>query len=479
MKVVLATAPEAVMTKNHVPPLGILYVASALEKKGFDVVFIDATAEKLDIDCLVERIIKADPVACGVTGTTENRFNVLKLLSSLKKRNNRIFTFWGGPHATLTYREILENIDSVDMVVRGEGEQVVPEMLERYSTRASFKDIPGLAFRDEKGEVIETAPPSIINDIDSLPWPARHLLDLARYSCDLESGDSTPAVGVISTRGCPNDCVFCANVALGCRTLRKRSPNKFVDEIEDLHKNYGFKAFDIWDDTLTIDRRHIEDICREIIERNLKISWRSRARVNTVDRPLLKLMSEAGCVSIGFGIESGSEAVLRKIRKNISTAQAKEAVRNAASLGLRVRNFFIFSLPGETLFEIRKTIDLMKELDSYGANIQNSYGFAKIYPGTELEKEALSQGILSEDFSWLRYQEFPKARLLDSNPTVPVYENRDLSLEEIKSFVLQQRYSKSQLIKKAISKIKSIKSPAGLRALLSFARTSFIKYSKN
>ena len=478
MKVLLISAPETKITRSYMPPLGILYVAAALEKEKHEVAFIDAYPEGLGVNDVVDKVARLEPNVIGITSTTENRFQAIELCKYIKKLSKDILTVWGGPHASLTGEDILANVPEVDIVVVGEGEITILELLKNFRKKENLSEISGIIFRDNE-TIVRTNPRNFIQPLDDIPFPARHLLKKQYYHTVLEGEGKTETVGVISSRGCPQRCAFCANSALSMRHLRLRSPNNFVDEIEEINKQRGIRGFDFWDDTITINRKHIEGICYEIIKRKLDIVWYARARVNTVDVPLLTLMKKAGCVSIGFGIESGSDAVLKKIKKGISVKQAREAVKSAANIGLYVRCFFIVSLPGETFSDVEKTVNFMEELSNYNQNIQTTYAFAKIYPGTELETIALREAILSKDFSWSLYQELPKSRLFDSNPTIPLFENSSLSLEEIKSYILKRQYNKFQLIKKGIAKIKGIRRPSNLISSLNILKAIFSRKRRN
>lgn len=474
-KVILASAPEAVINKAYVPALGLLYVAAALEKSGYEVIVIDGYAEKLSVDQIARKAVAYDPVAFGITGTTENRFNCMALLSRIKGLSPGLFTLWGGPHATLTYKDILENFIDVDLIVRGEGEISVPRVLNAYLRGEPFDSIPGLAYRDKKGTVVDTGLPLLIEEIEALPWPSRHLIKFANYSNTLEIKGAPSALGVLSSRGCPNSCSFCANVALGNKKLRRRDPVKFVNEIEFLVKEYGIRGFDVWDDTLTVNRKHVEDICHEIMRRRLNLVWRARARINTVDKELLTLLKAAGCVSIGYGVESGSEPILNNIHKNITLKQIKDVVKLTADMGFIVRCFFIFSLPGETTLDIGRTASLIKELRSYGPNIETSYNFAKIYPGTELEKSALREGILPAAFSWSQPMDGKNLKFFDNNYSVPCYENKGLPLEKIKSFVISSNYSGFSILAKGLVKLCNFRTWPQMKSFLKTARFTILK----
>lgn len=434
-KIILVIPPYKESKKGHLPLLSIGYIAAYLEKSGYEVKIIDAIALNVEEDETVNLILKENPDAVGITTVTSSRFSAIKVIKSLKEKNKNLFIFAGGRHFHSTAKESLEDISELDLIVRGEGEETCLELLNGYFDGKDLSEVRGLALRKD-GEIIFTPERAAIN-LDELPMPAWHLFDLLLYNQTLEGEKKTKAIGVISSRGCPNNCVFCANNSF-LRTLRLLSPVKFVDQIEFLNKKYGYTGFDIWDDTLTMSRKHILEICDEIIKRNLKIIWYARARVNTVDEEVLKKMKEAGCRIIGYGIESGSEKVLKEIKKNITIKQVKDAVRLSAKLGFITKCWFIYGLPTETLEDIKKTRKLMRQIKNcgakYGAKVLNFANFPLLYPGTPLTESAARENIFPKDFRWSREIFLEKNKKLGTDTTIPLYESRTLPIDAIIKF---------------------------------------------
>ncbi|OGX54757.1 MAG: hypothetical protein A2460_07750, partial [Omnitrophica WOR_2 bacterium RIFOXYC2_FULL_43_9] len=319
--------------------------------------------------------------------------------------------------------------------------------------------VSGIVYRENE-KIIETKERPFILDLDTLPMPAYHLYNLSKYSCTLE-GTKIPAIGVISSRGCPNNCIFCANRVLRKQTFRFRSPKKFVDEIAFLKNTYGYRAFDFWDDTLTMSKRHITEICQELLQRKLEIQWFARARVNTIDKDVLTLMKRSGCFEIAYGIESGSEKILKTINKGASLQQARQAVRLTAEAGLRISNFFIVSLPGETLNDIDETLKLMEEFSRID-NTRNYYCFAMIYPGTDLEISAKHEKLLPDDFNWYSPFYCQRNKIVGNDPKIPCYENPALPLEQIKSYIIKS-HSFTNKMKKTSKRILKIRNFIELR----------------
>lgn len=469
VKIVLVdVSPEKTsITMDAVPPLGLGYIAAYLESVGHNVSLIEGVKYEYSLSKALDLIISEKPAIVGFNATSFARLRAVELINNVKKHTGAL-TVAGGPHFHATARQALCNIPGLDVVVKGEGELTLSELSSAYESNKSFEQIKGIFFRSD-GKIIETADRPIVMDLDSLPIPAYHLFSLNKYKGTLK-GTNMKAIGVISSRGCPNKCKFCANRVLRKQTLRLRDPKKFVDEVELLHNTYGYEAFDFWDDTMTMVKEHIFGICEEIKARNLKIKWFARARVNTVDKQVLQSMKDAGCVAIAYGVESGSEAVLRQIDKGITIAQVKEAIKASTDIGFNVSNYFIVSLPGETMSDIDATIKLMRELAEY-KNVHNYYCFAMIYPGTELEQIAKDKGLFPKDFNW--YQPFDCQRnlVVGNNPIIPCYENPELPFELIKSYIISSK-SLIEKLKAAIKRLAKIKNVFELTGLLKTAFAS-------
>ena len=466
MKVVLIEVipGKNVMTMNLVPPLGLGYIASVLESEGHKVAIVDGVRYSGSLDEALRIIISKEPDVVGFTATSQARTRAMELIKMVKKATGAL-TVAGGPHFHPTAKGALEFIPELDVVVKAEGEYTMRDLVQAHAKGTDFDKVKGLFFRQKDGVIRETEERPVIQDLDSLPYPAYGLFALKNYSC-LLAGSKIPAIGVVSSRGCPNNCIFCANRVLRKTTLRLRSPVKFVDEIEFLKKEYGYRAFDFWDDTLTMSRPHIDNICKELLKRDLDIKWFARARVNTVDNALLRLMKDAGCQEIAYGVESGSDRILAAIHKGISVRQSEEAVRSSAELGLRVSAYFIVSLPGETIEDIKLTAGLIKQFKRY-PNVHSYYCFSIIYPGTDLERTAREEGVIPEGFSWYKPCLFERNRIAGNDTTLPCYESRELRMEQIKAVMLQSDSSTS-VLKKALRRLLKIRSLREIKDMATF-----------
>lgn len=474
MKVVLATAPDEWATKEHLPPLSLGYIAAVLEEAGHEVSIVDSPAYSYTIEEASKTITGKKPDVVGITATTHNRLSAIELCHQVK-RGTRALVVTGGPHFALTARDAIQNVNSIDIVVKGEGEFACKEILDAYLKGKDLKIVSGIVYRDKDGKIIETVPRPFLPNLDTLPSAAWHLFDLKKYHATLEGEYETPSVGVISSRGCPHQCTFCANRHFWQCTLRVRSPKRFVDELELLHKKYGYKGFDIWDDTLTISKQRVREICEEITKRRLNIVWYARARVNTVDRDLLKLMRISGCQAISYGVESGSETILRNIKKNITLAQVKEAIKASAKLDFHIKVFFMFSLPGESTQDIQATLRLIDELSSYGRKVVCIGAFTLIYPGTELELLAKEQGTLPLDFQWNIPRHFERNKLVRTNTSVPLFENPDLPVEQILQILAAERSRLPRLLSRGFHRLIQVRGINSLRILLTEVKKTLAK----
>ena len=466
MKIVIATAPRALgdLEMSELPFLGILYIASALKQKGHRVAIEDNHTRKNNVSESASVILEHEPDAVGITATTHNRFQAIALAEELKGENKDIFIFVGGPHFSLTAGNTLDVVPAIDCVVMREGELTVQELFDIWPDKKKFKDILGIAYRDKHGKAVINPDRPFIKNLEELPSLAWELLDMSIYKRPL-TGTNVRAIGVVSSRGCPNRCVFCCNAAFSKSILRLRNPKNFVDEIEFLHKRYGFRAFDFWDDTLTVVKNHVVGICKEIIKRKLDIVWYCRARVDTLDYETLKLIKRSGCIRISFGIESGSPRILKIIKKNITLDQARRTIKGCSDLGFVTSLNFMVNHPYETLNDLKQTIRAMKEFRKI-PGVECFYGFSLIYPGTELETIAKKEGWLPKDFSWNAPFKSEKYKIIGEDPSVPYMEWPGAEIEKIKAIMVRELGIKGRALKKVLRKFGKVKSLSEFKVLI-------------
>lgn len=463
MKIVLSTSPENWMNMGrYLPSLGLLYIAGSMEAAGHKVKVVDAYIDGLDVEKTAQKIKSFQPDIVGITATSHNRFNAIPLMDRVKELTGATI-FTGGKHFGRVPEDTLNTCKGVDIVFMSESEIPPAEVATAIEQGKDYSTVMGIAYREDN-KVKFTFPAKPVMDINTLPSPAWHLLDMSKYETYLEGeafleGEAkTKAIGVMSSRGCPNLCSFCQDA--NAVPFRLRDPKLFIDEIEMIYKKYGIKGFDIWDDTFTVVKHHVYDICKEIKQRKLDIKFYVRARVDTVNADMLRELKSAGCAILGYGVESGSQKILNIMHKRITIPQVLDAVKLTVDSGMTCKTFWMHSLPGETLEDIKMTLDLMRRVYKMVGTeeIPAHANFATIYPGTELEMIARKEGLIPKDFSWNKYVEFPQPKLINYDATVPLYENPNLKVSEILAFCYRYNTSKSGMMKKGIRGLTRVRS---------------------
>ncbi len=364
-------------------PLGLGYLASFLRKSGYQVRFLDLEVERTSYAALKRIVSEYDPEVIGITSVTPTFNNAVKIANIIKEVSLATVVF-GGVHASALPESILQSCKAADIVVVGEGELTMLEICKYLENpnNQDLRDIDGIVFRRET-EIIRTMPRGVINNLDSLPFPARDLVDIHRYSPHPYVNRGKKSTTLITSRGCPSSCTFCASHLTMGKKFRIHSPDYVVGEMEELIKNYGIKYFIINDDTFTIDEERTVQICEKILSKGLDIDWYCFMRVNNVKEDLVKLMKRAGCSSIGFGVESVDETILKNLKKRITPDQCIKAFNICNGLGIKTLAFFIFGSPGDTLQIANRNIKFAKKLKPVLA----FFNMFVPYPGTEVFNE--------------------------------------------------------------------------------------------
>jgi radical SAM superfamily enzyme YgiQ (UPF0313 family) len=376
--------------KSAMPPLGLLSIAAFLESRGMKVAVLDVHIEKLSASELAERIRKCRPRIVGITVMTATAVAAHKVAVVAKEACPDCLVVMGGVHAEAMPDEALRN-SRVDLVVRGDGEQT----LWRIASGEPPQTIEGVSYRS--GDAILHNPPAeVVMDLDSLPFPAYHLVPMEKYYPAIGAYKRLPAINMLMTRGCPGKCTFCNSAET---TLRSRSAANIVREIEQLKKRYGIREVQFYDDTFTINKRNVFEFCRLMVERKVDVTWNAFARTDCFSDKMAKAMKEAGCHQVLFGVESGDEEMLRNIEKPIDLDRTRKAVEIARDAGLEVRAAFIFGGMGETVESMRRTVAYSLELDPDIC----MYNICTPYPGTKLFKWAKENGYLKTE-DWTEYE---------------------------------------------------------------------------
>lgn len=402
---VLLINPPATLDKNDYlddaisPPLGLGYLSAYLLHHGHDVQVLDCLAAGFDIieqkgekkryglkeDTIKEAIKQYKPQLVGVTSMFTSRAgDAHKIAQLVKSVNREIFVAFGGCHASSSSTEVLGDLN-VDIVVKGEGEQTLLEIVNNLTMNKSLDDVKGTVVR-KNASILANKPRPFVEDIDLLPIPARDLFPIDVYFQNQRKGINfnirRPFISMITSRGCPGHCVFCAVKTIWGRGWRARSPVNVVDEIEYMMKKYGIREIVFLDDNISVDRSRIKDICREIIKRKLDIKWTTPNGIAlwTLDKEILRLMRKSGCFKLTFGLESGNKDTLKFIGKKYSYEHAEKIIKYANKLGIITLGTFIIGFPYEDKIAINNTINYAIKTD-----LDFAFFFtAATFQGTEL-----------------------------------------------------------------------------------------------
>lgn len=420
------TRPEDFSAKkvrvSPFPPLGLASIAALIEKDGsFEVKIADALIEgNMDglpyageriryglSDLELEQIIRDfQPDVVGVSCIfSAMEWDSVNICEIVKMVDRRIITVLGGPHAGANGNEILTKSSACDFAIIGEGELSFKNLLSVLKNgRCDYSSVDGLAYRTND-RIMINAKSQYITDLDSLPMPARHLLNMGKY-LEMAVAHSTfknkPFTPVLSSRGCPAKCTFCAIANHWGKVQRKRGAKHVLDEIEFLVQQYGIREIHFEDDNLTADKERAMEIFNGMIARRFNISWTvpSGMAVHTLDKELLSKMKESGCYSISLAIENGDQEILTQImRKPVNLKKIPPLIKTIRELDMEVKGFFILGYPGETKHTMESTVNLARELELDWALF---FIFSPL-PGTEIYETCISKGYMkADDFDPLR-----------------------------------------------------------------------------
>lgn len=371
---------------NAAPPLGLGYIAAVLEHRGCEVKIIDAAAPyaSYSLKRIVDAAEQFGPDLIGLTVTITFSRHSYNLIRELKKRLE-VPIVVGGPHVTLLPEEALDA--GADIAVIGEGEKVLPEIMDVLTNGRDLRSVRGIAYIDAQGERWFNEPRPPLENLDELPFPAKHLFVREHYV--RTKGELARYGNIITSRGCPFECTYCSSKAFGHK-VRFRSPENVVAEIEDTIARYGTRKFVFLDDCAALRKERVERICELILGKKLSIRWICITRVDTVTPELLRKMREAGCLSLNYGIESGNPKTLKKVKKRITLEQARQALRWSREAGIETMANFMHGFPWEGPGDIRRTREFIREISRYTDGFMPS-GILIPFPRTELYEEYAKQ----------------------------------------------------------------------------------------
>lgn len=463
MKVLFVNPPQTASKYKFMgviaPPLGIAYMAGVLQENNIDVEILDASAEDMDFKDVEKELLKRKPDLVALTALTPTIGRALETAQVVKETLPDSIVVMGGYHPTFNFIETLED-ENVDIVIRGEGEYIMLNLVQALENQSSLHDVKGIVFEDKNSKEIVVNPEApLIQDLDELPFPALNLLPMKKYRLlDMDTHMTT----MITTRGCPMQCSFCSSAAMHGKKIRERSVENIVDEIEYLKTNYDIDTIAFMDDTFTLKKRKVMAICDEILKRNIEIMWGCTSRVDTLDEKLLKKMKEAGCITIFIGVESADQQQLDNMCKNTTIAKIENAFKIAHKLKIRTIASVALGMPGDTKEIMNKTVKFVHKLKPNYA----IYSLATPYPGTRFYKEAFEKNLI-------KIKDWSKYTLI-----TPILETIDCSLNDMRK-IQAKAFMKFYLRPHYIIKQFLQDGPYLLKTIFGVIKTALSKTPKN
>jgi len=438
MEVLLVNPPDIKSKYKDVlgltaPPLGLAYIGAVLEENDVKVTILDAPALDMDFQGYQRELANKHVDLLGVQTTTPTIKQALTVGKITKELYPECMVTMGGYHANFMPEQVLRENDFVDVVVRNEGEFATLELVDAIENEKPLRNIDGINYRDGD-RLVQTPKRRPIEDLDALPFPARHLLPMSEY---MLFGRKQVLATMICSRGCPMGCSFCASSAMHGRRVRFRSPENAVREMEQVVDEYKVRMVGFMDDTFTLFPKWVHSFCTGIISRGIDVVWGCTARVDRFNKELLSQMWKAGCRTLLFGVESGNQTILDNVQKGTKVGQAKRAFKTAKDIGMHTIASMTLGMPGENKTTIDETIGFAKQVNPDYA----LFSLATPYPGTKFYELASKMGLI-------RIKDWTHFTLL-----TPVIETVDLTLRELqdtqreafKEFYLRPNYLFKQL----------------------------------
>ncbi len=376
------------------PPLGLLYLAGAIKKRGYPVSLIDAENLKLGPLEIVNKILDSSTEIVGISATTPVIHSAAEIAACIKRTKGDILTIIGGPHVTAAPIETMNTFPVFDVGVIGEGEETILELLDTIAQDRDFSNVKGLIVKDRNGLKINE-PREFITDIDSLALPAWDLLpSLTKdYHYSIIETHGRPSAAIVTSRGCPQKCSFCDRKVFG-NIYREHSAEYVLEMIRLLKFKYGVKDLMIFDDNFMLSKARLMKICNCLIKEKFDLSWFCVSNLKNFELDKLKAMKEAGCWLIEVGIESGSQEILNAMKREITLERIELAIKMANSVGIKIKGNFIFGNINETEDTLKMSINFAKKLDLF--LFQQT--FLTPFPGSGIYEIAREYGKFDSDW---------------------------------------------------------------------------------
>lgn len=428
------------MCPNAWPPLGILYCATFLANESVDVSVLDQAAKGFTTKQAVDWVRKEDPAILGLSVLGSSSREAAKIARLVKEENSELCIVLGNYHPTFNAERILENCLDIDVIIRGEGEYTCLELTRCLQKGESLKKVDGITYRGRGGRIVATPERRLVKDVNSLPFPDRSLLDCEYASRIFGVKTATRKfTSLLSSRGCPFQCTFCACRHFARGVWRPRSVENIVKEIEFLYSE-GYREFLFVDDNFTLNPRRVVKFCRLLRKKSLSIEWFCDSRVDNCGFDTFREMVKAGCRTIYFGMESANQRILDYYRKRITPEQSKISAQNARKAGMDIIvGSFIVGAPDETRKEIRKTLQFAQQVE---IDVP-SFNILCAPVGSPLWNDLVARGFIDEDKHWEENVFVPQVC-----PTaVPFEEVSSMIYEYFKAFYINPARLFSEIVR--------------------------------
>lgn len=346
------------------PPQGLCHLAAMFPAEAYQVAIIDAQALFMGVEDTVRQVVALKPHYVGIMTFTISVHTVARLTDLVREALPGVRVILGGPHMSARPEETFQRYPQFDLAVLGEGEVTLPELIACLEQGKHPAAVPGILYRDDQGEPRRSEPRALLPSLDALPMPRWDLLPHLpeHYRPSTMTFRELPAVAVVTSRGCPHECTFCDRSVFG-RRWRAHGPETVLGWIDHLVASYGIRDINFQDDHFMVDKKRLAAICAGIKERHPGLLWSTIGRADAVDRDSVRLMKDAGCWQIAFGIESGSQQILDVLKKNETIEQIEEAVRIIKEAGMTVKGLFMAGCPTETEQTLEETERFIRRLD--------------------------------------------------------------------------------------------------------------------
>lgn len=387
---------------NKSPSLGLLHLAAEVRLHGYEPSIIESDIFELSVDDVVARIAQERPLYVGITLFTVGVWGAAAIARGIKAALPDTIVIVGGPHISSMGPETMERFREFDYAVVGEGEKVLMDLLSALETEADLRAVPGIIFR--RGPFVQVTSGNPVNRLlDDLPMPAWDLLpDFPRaYPPAIYDFPRGPVATIAASRGCPFHCKFCDTSTFGAR-VRHYSPRKVFEMMRHLHHAYGVRHIMFVDDLFLASRQRVTELCNLLLDSGLRMTWTCTARVDTVKPDVLKLMKQAGCWEISFGLETGSDDLLQKMDKAARVEKSEQAVGWTAEAGIRTKGLFMLGYPGETAETISATKDFVRRIPM---TIMNLTKFTP-YPGSPIYRDLYGTNIREDHWEKMNGMNF-------------------------------------------------------------------------